>query len=137
MATLEKISVYDFRINPSPNFMYPMCKHCFYNTDCAECQAVTLRCLAVYEIYRIEEWIYDDILGNTEEEVDDDSIIDDIDSILEGEESGKKKIDQIRNRKKIRKGQGENKKKIDGGGKRARGRKGKENVASDGKEKAK
>jgi len=136
MATLEKITVYDFRINPNPGFIYPMCQHCFYVTDCQECQAVTLRCLSVYEIYRVEEWIYDDVIGKPDVNEDDDSIINDIDSILEGVESVEKKIDQKRNRKTVRNRQRKNKKEIHDRGKRARKREREKNVASNGKEKA-
>ena len=99
----------EWMTNPSPRFIYPMCRHCLYETSCADCQAVTLRGLAVYEMYRIECWFYDKILPRKKVEekikIDYDSIIDDVDSILEGEKGVKKKVDKEGDRKKVRKGQ--------------------------------
>ena len=109
MAVLKEMNPNEWMTNPSPRFIYPMCRHCFYETSCGACQAVTLSGLAVYEMYRIEDWFYDKILPREKVEekikIDYDSIIDDVDSILEGEKGVKKKVDKEGDRKKVRKGQ--------------------------------
>ena len=107
----------DWTLNPNPKFPYPMCSYCFFETDCKHCQEIMLRALSVYEMFRIEDWIYDRLLygikkeKEEEFEVDYDSIVDDVDFILGGESGEKEKTNRSRNRKKVRKESKKDKKK--------------------------
>lgn len=132
----------DWAKNPNPKFPYPMCSYCLYETNCAQCQAITLRSLSVYEMYRIEEWLFDKVMDkilekNKKVEVYDENIINDVDSILEGEEVVEEKADKKRNRRKVRNRKGKDEKKVVTRGKRTTKRKRKKTVANNVKEKTK
>jgi hypothetical protein len=132
----------DWAKNPNPKFPYPMCSYCLYETDCQQCQAITLRALAVYEMFRIEDWLFDTIMcdilkKNKKVEFHDDGMVDDVHTILEGEKSVEKKTNKKRNRRKVRNRKGKDEKKVVTRRKRTTKRKRKKAVASDAEEKVK
>jgi biopolymer transport protein ExbB/TolQ len=148
MAKMEKVNIQEWMVNP--NRTDPKCSFCFYHTDCDKCKELTMLNVSTTMTYSSTIWVYvmmknimlKGIMEELDEEfmevfIEDTDIVDEVDTLLEGEDNGKEEIDQEGNREEVREQPVDDENEADERGKRTRKRKAKKDMAKHDKKKKK
>lgn len=92
MAKMEKVNISEWMINSKR--ANPACSYCFYNTNCDECRRINMLNVSTTISYAGSLWIMLMMREIKEVKAEVADVIDDVHTLLEGEDNGKKETDQ-------------------------------------------